>query len=587
MRTLIAAFWVVCAVGTAQPKPGLDSIDSFVEKALADFQVPGVAIAIVRNDDIVLSKGYGLRNLKEKLPVTPKTLFAIGSSTKSFTVMSVGVLADQGRIDWDKPVREYLPNFRLFDQTATEKMTPRDLVTHRSGLPRHDLMWYNSPLKRKDIFERLRYLEPNRDFRSTWQYQNLMYMTAGYLAGQVADMPWETLVRERIFKPLGMTSSNFSVNDSQKTGDYALPYSRIKEEVQAVPFRNIDEIGPAGSINSNIEDMIRYVRMHLNKGKYESTQVASEALVRDMQTPQMVIPAVPRHRELGHDSYGMGFFVTSYRGHKLVHHGGNIDGFSALVTFMPQDNIGMVILANMNGSPLPSMLSYQVYDRLLGMEPVDWTARIKDDERRAKQSEEEAKKRGITPQRPNTRPSHDLAEYAGEYEHPGYGVMKVGLENGELSAKFNGFTGSLKHFHYDVFEVAQADMNPLSKSKIQFHSNVQGDVDRLTAPVETNVKEISFARLPDRQMSERSFLEPLTGKYALGPQQVSFEIRADGVMTIVLPGRPPAELEGVRGTRFNVKGRAGFSVEFRKDTDGRWNEVVFFQPNGTFVAKRQ
>src|SRR5271165_1646343 len=219
MLRKIALLLAAAALAGAQK---LDNFDAFAKQALRDWKCDGFAIAVIEDGKVILSKGYGLRDVKKNLPVTEKTLFAIGSSTKSFTVTSMGVLVDEGKLDWDKPVRDYLPDFRLWDQFATERMTPRDLVTHRSGLPRHDLMWYNSPFSREELFARLRYLEPNKDFRTTFQYQNLMFLTAGYLAGQVADMSWEDYVRKVIFQPLGMSSSNFSVTDSQKTSEYSL-----------------------------------------------------------------------------------------------------------------------------------------------------------------------------------------------------------------------------------------------------------------------------------------------------------------------------------------------------------------------------
>src|SRR5271169_2254170 len=218
----------------------LDGFDAFANKELRDWKCDGFAIAVVQDGKVILSKGYGLRDAKKNLPVTEKTQFAIGSSTKSFTVTSLGVLVDQGKLDWDKPVRDYLPDFRLWDQFATERMTSRDLVTHRSGLPRHDLMWYNSPFSRQELFERLRYLEPNKDFRTTFQYQNLMFMTAGLLAGHVAGTTWEQLVRKSIFEPLGMKSSNFSVTDSMKSADYSLGYQVANDIPVDMPFRNID-----------------------------------------------------------------------------------------------------------------------------------------------------------------------------------------------------------------------------------------------------------------------------------------------------------------------------------------------------------
>jgi CubicO group peptidase (beta-lactamase class C family) len=558
-------------------KPGLDGFDSFADQALKDFKVAGFAIAVVQDGKVIYSKGYGYRDLKNQKPVTTKTIFAIGSSTKSFTVTSLAALVDQGKLDWDKPVREYLPDFRLMDQFASERMTPRDLVTHRSGLPRHDLMWYDSPLTREQIFSRLRYLEPSKDFRTTFQYQNLMFMTAGYLAAHVSGMTWEDHVRKAVLNPLEMHSTNFSVNDSLKVSDYSLPYSVSKENIKEIPFQNIDTIGPAGSINSNVEDMAKYVMMHLNKGK----GVISERNEVQMTSPQMSISGPGNDKELGASSYGMGFFLTTYRGHYLVHHGGNIDGFSALVTFMPQDHIGMVILTNQNGSSLPSTVSYNVYDRLLGLDQVDWTKRVKDQQSRARTSEEDAKKKGYTAQKPGTHPSHDLADYAGEYEHPGYGVIQVTYANSGLRFKFHKLGGPMTHFHYDVFEFPRDEADPENKMKAEFHSNLQGDIDFVSLPLESTVKDIVFTRRGDARMHEKTFLQPLTGTFARGPANVVVALKNDNALTITMPGQGTLDLEPLRGTKFNIKGLTGYEVEFIGD------DLVFYQPNGTFSATRK
>jgi CubicO group peptidase (beta-lactamase class C family) len=575
MRRLLVLILIAAGMAAAA---NLDGLDPFVEESMRAWKVPGVAIAVVQDGRIILSKGYGQRDVKNTKPVTPGTLFAIGSASKSFTVTVLGTLVDAGQIEWDKPVRTYLPDFRMFDETTTERMTPRDLVTHRSGLPRHDLMWYSAPFTRQQLFDRLRYLEPSKDFRSTFQYQNLMFATAGYLAGRVAGSSWEDLVKQRIFAPLGMRGSNFSVEDSKKQDDYALPYQKVKEEVRGIPFRNIDAIGPAGSINSTVADMAGYLLLHMSKGKFEGRQVLSESNVAQMQSPQMSISGSGRFAELGDSSYGMGLFLTTYRGHKLVHHGGNIDGFSALVTFMPRDNIGMVILTNMSGSPLPALLSYNVYDRLLGLDQIAWTQRFKEDEKKAKDSEEEAKKRKITPRVEGTHPSHVLKDYAGEYQHPAYGIVKIEIEGDHLKGTLHQLSGALKHYHYDVFEFAEDPDNPLQKSKIMFHTSLEGDVASLSAPIESTLQDIAFTRVAEKL--SRSVLEPLAGEYQLGPQTATVALVADN-LTLRLPGQPTYELVPVKGLRFQIKGLNGFSLEFK---DG---ELVFYQPNGTFVAKRK
>jgi hypothetical protein len=371
------------------------------------------------------------------------------------------------------------------------------------------------------------------------------------------------------------------VKDSQKSADFSQPYTVVKETAVDMPFRNIDSIGPAGSINSNIEDMTKYVMMHLAKGK----GVVSAANETQMMIPQMAISAPSPDKELGDLSYGMGFFVTSYRGHKFVHHGGNIDGFSALVAFLPQDNIGLVILTNQNGSALPAVVAYNVWDRLLGLDQIDWTARVKQRQAMTKASEQDAKQKGYTTQRTGTHPSHegahDLAEYAGEYEHPGYGIVKIEQAGGGLKLDYHGLGGALKHFHYDVFEVPKDDLNPFSQEKVQFHSNLAGEIDSLGIPFESTLKDITFVRLGDRAMTQKTFLQPFTGDYQRGPITAVVALKGDTALTLTMPGQPGYNLVPVRGTKFNIKELNGYSVEFKGD------DLVFYQPNGTFSATRK
>jgi CubicO group peptidase (beta-lactamase class C family) len=568
---------LLMAAATLAAAQKLDGFDTFAVQELRDWKCDGFAIAVIQDGKVILSKGYGLRDVKKNLPVTERTLFAIGSSTKSFTVTAMGTLVDQGKLDWDKPVRDYLPDFKMYDPFATERMTPRDLVTHRSGLPRHDLMWYNSPFSRQELFERLRYLEPNKDFRTTFQYQNLMFMTAGYLAGHVAGSTWEQLVRKSIFEPLGMKGSNFSVTDSMKSADYSLGYQVVNDVVVDMPFRNIDSIGPAGSINSNIEDMTKYVAMHLAKGK----GVVSATNETQMMIPQMAIAAPSPDKELGDLAYGMGFFVTTYRGHKFVHHGGNIDGFSALVAFLPDDKLGLVILTNQNGSALPAVVAYNVWDRMLGLDHIDWTARVKQQRAMTKASQDDAKQKGYTVQRTGTRPSHELGEYAGEYEHPGYGIVKIAQAGAALRLEYHGLGGVLSHFHYDVFEVPKDDANPFSQEKVQFHTNLAGEIDSLGIPFESTLKDITFVKLGDRSMTQKTFLQPLTGEFLRGPITAVVALKGDTALTLAMPGQPVYNLVPVHGTKFNIKELNGYSVEFKGD------DLVFYQPQGMFAATRK
>jgi CubicO group peptidase (beta-lactamase class C family) len=567
------------------PKASLKGFDKFVLKTMIEWKVPGLAVSIVKDGQVVFSQGFGARDMKKAQGVTPKTLFAIGSCTKAFTATTMGILVDENKLNWDKPVREYLPGFRLKDSFASERMTPRDLVCHRSGLPRHDAVWYNSFASREELFGRLQYLEPTKDFRTTYQYQNLMFMTAGYMVGEIAGLSWEDFVRSRIFMPLGMNDSNFSVNDSQKTSDFALPYMEKNDKVTEIPFRNIDTVGPAGSINSNVTDMANWLYLNLSKGKFGNQQIISEASLKEIHSPQMVSSKSFDYDELFYGTYGMGWGITSYRGHLLLSHGGGIDGFTALVALMPRDKIGLVILTNLNGTPIPRIIAYNVYDRLLGLAEVPWNKRIKDEVDKAKAEAKKAEAEKDKDRKLNTKPSHPLEDYAGDYENPGYGVFSVTKDGDNLKAEFNSISYSMTHFHYDVFELS----NELTetKFKISFATDIKGNIGSLATQLEPAAKETVFSKMPEKKMMEKSFLEKFVGEYELSGTIMTVTLKGEKALFLSVPGQPEYELVPYKGAEFNLKGLAGFSVEFIVDEAGAVKEAKVTQPNGVFAAKKK
>lgn len=569
---------------TAAPPAELHAFPAFVRQVLDQWQAPGLAVAVARDGEIVLAQGFGLRDVARGLPVTPRTLFAIGSATKAFTTMSLGLLADEGKLDWDTPVKTYLPTFKLHDPFATERMTPRDLVTHRSGLPRHDLMWYGSGLTRPEIVERLQYLEPNKDFRAVWQYQNLMYLVAGYLAGEIAGVEWEALVQERIFDRLGMTGSNFSAERAQAAADCARPYQEKDGTVNELPFRSLDEVGPAGSINSNLTDMSQWLLLHLYKGKHRGEPFISEGQIAQMHTPQMVVPAPGKYAELAPPSYGLGWGVQSYRGHAVVHHGGNIDGFSALVSFMPRERIGVIALTNLDGVPVPDIVAFHVYDRLLGLDEIPWNERFLEERSAVKAAGEVSKAHEEAERVPDTHPSHPLDAYAGEYAHPGYGTIVIAQEGDTLALRHGTFAGPLRHRHYDTFEfnVELVDL----RIPLTFATDAKGEIASIAAPLEPAVADIVFTRQPPRAMTEMAFLERFVGTYELMGMTLSVALKDPHTLQIVLPGQQIHELEPHQGTTFRRKGVSGFSIEFKKDAAGAVTEAVVTQPGAVFTARR-
>jgi len=566
-------------------KVDLKGFEEFVTKTMEEWKVTGLGISIVKDGKVIFSKGFGFRDVKKGLKVTPKTLFAIGSCSKAFTATTMGILVDEGKLDWDEPVREYLPSFKLKDPFATERMTPLDLVCHRSGLPRHDLMWYNSSATRKELFDRLQYLEPSRDFRTAYQYQNLMFMTAGYMVGKIAGTAWEKFVQDRIFVPLGMNDSNFSVEDSKKAPDFALPYMEKDDNVIEIPFRNIDTVGPAGSINSNVTDMADWLLLNLNKGKFGEKQIISEESLKEIHSPQMISSKSYKYDESFYTTYGMGWGITAYRGHLRLAHGGGIDGFTALVTFMPRDNIGMVILTNMSGTPLPGIISYNAYDRLLGLDQVPWNKRIKEQRDKAEKEAEKAKKEKDKDRKLNTKTSHPFGDYAGDYEHPGYGVVSIKNKGNLLNAVFNSISFDLKHYHYDIFEMKNDFFD--TTEKVSFFTDNKGNINSLSVLLEDNVDAIMFTKMPEKKMKERSFLEKFVGEYVLGEMTVTVTLRGKNNLILTVPGQPQYELVPYKGTEFNLKNLTGYSVEFIVDKAGKVTEAKVTQPNGVFTAKKK
>lgn len=485
------------------PAHAFDGWDSFVEQAMKDWKVPGLAMAVVRDGKVIQMKGYGFRDLEKKLPVTPRTLFAIGSITKSFTVTGLGMLVDEGKLQWDEPIRTYLPDFRLNDPVATEQTTAMDLVTHRSGLPSHDGVWYGSSRSRAELFARLRHLESNRPFRSVWQYNNLMFMAAGHLAERVAGRSWEDFTRDRILAPLAMKRTNFSVEDSQHDDDFARPYRETEGQVRAVPFyRFLTGVGPAGSINSCVEEMVPYLQFHMDRGLHGGRRILSEANATRMQSPQMVIPSAELPGVMAQVygaemplTYGMGFIVGSHRGRKVVEHTGTIAGFHALMSFLPRERLGLIILTNQESREIDLVISRSLYDRLLGQEPIDWSGRMKGDREKAEKAAKEKSTKDVE-RHEGTSPSHPLSDYVGRYEHPAYGPVTIRQDHGDLTFESQQLSGPMSHHHYDIFTARDPNQRDSKDLLVSFFYDRRGRIDRLTLPLQPGVADISFSRQP-------------------------------------------------------------------------------------------
>lgn len=463
-----------------EPFPGWDA---YVNQALTTWKVPGASIAIVRHDSVIYAKGYGVRRVGTSEPVDERTVFAIGSSSKAFTSAAVAMMVDEKKISLDGKASQYLPGFQLADPYASRELTMRDLLSHRSGLARGELVWYGSGFDRDEIVRRVRFLQPTWSFRSQFGYQNIMYIAAGQAVAHVANTTWDDFVRDRIFKPLGMSSSTTSIRQLTGQADLASPHAEVDGVVKAVDWRNIDNAGPAGSINSNALDMAKWLRLQLGSGAFEGKRLISERMIDEMRTPHTVIPidtGARRANPYTHlQAYGLGWFVQDYRGRLVVQHGGNVDGMTALVAMMPEEQFGIVILTNMNGTGMPTALMNRVFDLQLGVTPEDWSAKAYARTEAARTRALAAQKRAEAARVPNTKPSLPLEKYAGTYADSLLGEVVVRDSSGTLVLQFGpNWHGTLEHWHYDTFRT-RFGTPVLGAIPVQFRLGPNGTVDEV------------------------------------------------------------------------------------------------------------
>jgi CubicO group peptidase (beta-lactamase class C family) len=450
-------------------------VDSLAEAALKAWQAPGCAIAIIQGDRVVYQKGYGVKELGKPDPVTTKTVFAIGSTTKAFTTAVLAMLNDEGRLKWDDPVRKYLPDFQLSDPAANELVTLRDLVSHRTGLSRNDLLWYGSPMSRSEILTAIGRVPLTKPFRSAWQYQNMMFLAAGQAAGASAGSTWDELVRHRILDPLNMRSTSLTAWDIPGTPDHATPHNKRNGHIETTEWRNLDDIGPAGSINSNVEDLSAWLRLQMNDGVApDGKRLISSKNMREMHTPQMAMRPEDWGRnftdETNQMAYGLGWFLQDYRGHHVVNHGGAIDGFRANFTMLPNDRIGIIVLANLGEDNMPEALRWSILDSMLGAKFKDWNAFLIARGAVQEAAGEAARAERERMRKAGTHPSLDLDNYAGFYNDPAYGMVRVSNEAGKPFLDWNGSHVPLEHFHYDTFLINDSRLDSL----VTFHLDAAG-----------------------------------------------------------------------------------------------------------------
>jgi CubicO group peptidase (beta-lactamase class C family) len=581
---------------TTDPFAGLDTVFA---RVLKDRQAVGFAVAVVSKDKVIYSKGFGYRDNDKKLPVTPNTLFAIGSCSKAFTSSLLGILSKDGKLDLDKPVKEYLPELEFFSDELNNNVTVRDIMCHRTGLPRHDYSWYLFNTSSRDsLVKRIKYQEPTAKLRQTWQYNNFMFLLQGVLSEKLMGKTWEQNVKEKIFTPLGMNTSNFSVNDMPKANEASLGYAVIKDSIiKQLDYYDINGMGPAGSINSSVNEMANWVITWINGGKFKGKEILPASYVTQAMSSQMVIGAALPDKEVPDvhlSNYGFAWFLSSYRGHYRVEHGGNIDGFSASTSFYPSDSIGIIVLTNQNGSAVPGIVRNTIADRLLGLNKIDWNKRTNDAQAKAKAAAKDSEKNITSNKKPGTKPSHKLNDYEGLFNNPGYGTIEMFVKNDSLFFHTGNGDAWLRHYHYDVFELFPIDkkdgIDTTEKAQlnIQYHMNAGGDIDMMSLPIQAGLKDIEFTRIPKPKEITKADLQKFVGEYELGPGVVAkFYIKGEKTLYAFIEGQPEYELVPTEKNKFDLKILRGYSVKFEENEKDEIITATFIQPEGTFKAKKR
>jgi len=590
----VVLFVAVCSPAHAQDTSvtaKLVGFDAYMTQVMRDWNVPGIGVGVVVKNKLVFARGYGYRDYGNKLPFTPTTVVPIASNTKLFTVMAMGLLVDEGKIDWDKPVRQFVPSVQFYNDELNASVTVRDMLAHRTGVTRHDMIWYKSPFTRQQLFERLKYLEPSQPMRTTFLYNNLMYGASGYIIELLSGKTWEQFVQGRIFQPLGMTSTVFSIDDVIKQPDHGVPFTerRDSDSLYAIPYyREQGAIGPAGAINSNIQDLSHWLIALMNGGRFGDRQVIPRDVVQATLEPSIAMPNTALQAfgwgELLNAAYGMGRWTASYRGHLVAYHGGDINGFHSQVSYMPSDSVGVIVLViGDHAAPLYNVVSYNVYERLLGLDQTPWSQRLNDARKKAKQAGMAARAQAGGGQVKGTRPSHPLDDFVGEFENQAYGVVAISKQGTGLRFSFHQIDLPLTHFHYDRFDTPDDEAN--GKWSVNFATNPQGEIDK--AVMSLDQAEVAFVRRVPAELSAPATLRQYAGTYVT-PTGASFAVvlKEDGTLGLAFAGQPFQALVPWRQHRFKLKEFSDVTIEFVVE-GGQVTAMTQISPSGRYTFQRK
>lgn len=482
LNKILFVVFLFVGISFSQKEVNLKELDAYFERAYKEFNLPGLAVGIIKDGEVVFKKGYGYQNTETKTPITPQTVFGVASVSKAFTGAAILMLVDEGKIKLDDKVIDYLPDFRLHDYYITKELTIRDLLIHRVGLATFDgdKLWYGTNYSREEVIERIRHLPIKNSFRSKFGYQNIMYIVAGEVIKKVTGKTWDEFTQERIFNPLNMKTATTTNKGFENRNDVAFPHINGKPDL----FINYDNSGPAASINASVEDLLNWAKMWLQKGKFDDKTILSPTAYYTAVSSQMFLSGGPGEEVFGQHffNYGIGWFISDYYGRKLVYHDGGLPGIYSKVLFIPEEKLGIVVLAN-ELINVGNAIKYKIIDAYINDKQTDYITRDLENLNRYKKNQSDMNEGRIKGRISGTSPSLEMENYAGEYIDEMYGktlINKIGDDYYFTmipTAKL--FNGKMEHWHYDTFKVQFADKF-LPFALITFSLNKNGDVEGFT-----------------------------------------------------------------------------------------------------------
>jgi CubicO group peptidase (beta-lactamase class C family) len=565
----------------------LAGFEAYVEQTLEEWNVPGAAVCVMADGEVLLSRGFRWRDWGSRAPFTEDTLFPIASNTKLFTAIAAGLLVEEGKLAWDRPIREFVPSIQFNTEALNAQVTLRDMLAHRTGIHRHDSVWNKAGLSSREIFERLRHLRPVEPLRQSFIYNNLMYAGVGYVIELLSGQPWRDFVRDRLLTPLGMGGTVFSIDEMRAADDFAVPYTEQRDSDELVRVPQVEQLhgaAPAGGMVSNLHDMTSWLRLLMNEGRVGEQQLVPASVLRETLAPAVAFPNALAElrgwRELLNATYGMGRNSGVYRGHLITYHGGTLDGVHSQVMLLPHERIGVIsFVLGDHAATLRDTLAYNAIERLLGLEPTPWNERYRPLLRTLKSSMTQARSRAGGEQIANTRPSHARAEYAGDFEHPAYGRVRVREADGALRLSFKGFELPLQHFHYDRFDTPDDEFH--GKWSVNFTTDPLGDIASLRMSLDE--AEAEFTRsLPLPTPAE---LERLVGAYRTVSGLDWRVALKDGKLYLCFPGSPDLELAPYKPLRFRIPQFPDRLYTFREEA-GAITRLDITWPQGVYLLTR-